>query len=184
MAALRIFARSSLATSLKSSRTTSNIAPVIPQIQQRWSSYKSSPTYTKPSNYTSYEVTKDPDEWKYVERLLRYKIVPKPPTGDIELPSGYKPARASPTDYPYFIERNRNYMQPVYLNRSRKGIKKTTKLGKIQGDIWELDRDIKKYIEECTGHTPPSQIHEFAGIIKFRGDYVNRIKDWMNIKGF
>lgn len=92
---------------------------------------------------------------------------------------------ASPTDYPYFIERNRNYMQPVYLNRSPgRALKKTTKLSKIQGDIWALDSDIKKYIKECTGQAPPSQIHEFAGIIKFRGDCVNRIKDWMNIKGF
>lgn len=91
---------------------------------------------------------------------------------------------ASPTDYSYFIERTRNYMQPVYLDRSHRGIKITTKLKKIQGDIWALDRDIKEYLEKCKGRVPPSQIHEFAGIIKFKGDCVNRIKDWMNIKGF
>lgn len=64
------------------------------QIQQRWSSYKSSSKYTTPEDYTDYEITKDPNEWKYVERVLRYKIVPKPTTGDtcIKLPSGYKPA--------------------------------------------------------------------------------------------
>ncbi|XP_070162790.1 large ribosomal subunit protein mL49 [Polyergus mexicanus] len=184
MAALRILARGNLATILKSSWTTSHVAPVVPQIQRRWSSYKSSPTYTKPSNYTKYKITKDPDEWKYVERVLRYKIVPKPPTGDVELPSGYKPPCASPTDYSYFIERTRNYMQPVYMNRSNRGIKITTKLSKIQGDIWTLDRDIKEYLKKCKGRAPPSQIHEFAGVIKFKGDWVNRIKDWMNIKGF
>lgn len=47
--------------------------------------------YTKPEDYTDYEITKDPDEWKYVERLLPYKTVPKPPTEDVELPSGWKP---------------------------------------------------------------------------------------------
>jgi len=64
------------------------------QIQQRWSSYKLSSKYTTPEDYTDYEITKDPNEWKYVERVLRYKIIPKPPTGDIctKLPSGYKPA--------------------------------------------------------------------------------------------
>lgn len=62
------------------------------QIQRSWSSYKSSPKYTNPENYTDYEITNDPNEWKYIERLLRYKVVPKPPTGDVKLPSGYKPA--------------------------------------------------------------------------------------------
>lgn len=59
------------------------------QIQQRWSSW--SPKYTS-KDYTDYEITKDPNEWKYVERLFEYKTIPKPPTGDIQLPSGYKPA--------------------------------------------------------------------------------------------
>lgn len=59
----------------------------------RWGSFKSSASYTKSEDYTDYEITKDLNEWKYVERLLRYKTVPKPPTGDVELPSGYKPAR-------------------------------------------------------------------------------------------
>lgn len=57
------------------------------QIQQRWAS-----KYTTPKDYTDYEITKDPNEWKYVECLFGYKTVPKPPTGDIQLPSGYKPA--------------------------------------------------------------------------------------------
>lgn len=188
MAALGILARGSLATFLNAARTpsrvaTSRVVPARSQIQERWSSYKSSNTY-KPGFYTNYEVTKDPNEWEYVERLLSYKIVPKPPIGDVELPSGYKPARASPTDYSYFIERTRNYMQPVYLNRSHRGMKRITIIRKIQGDIWALDRDIKEYITECKGRAPPSQIHEFAGKIKFKGDCVNRIKDWMDVKGF
>lgn len=189
MAALRTLARRSLETFVNPAWTrghvaTSCVARLTPQIPRRWSSYKSSPTYTKPEDYTEYEITKDPNEWKYIERLLRYKVVPKPPTEDVELPSGYKPARASPMDYSYFIERNRNHMLPVHLNISGDGQKKITKVGKIQGDIRALDRDIKKYIQERTGRTPFSKIHEFAGIIKFKGDCVNRIKDWMNMKGF
>lgn len=180
MAALRVFARGGICRLDNFAFTSSSV-----QIQARWGSYKSSPRFTKPENYTDYEITKDPNEWKYVERLLRYKTVPKPPTGDVELPSGYKPACASPTDYPYFIERTRNYMQPVYLNRSNRGLRRLTIIKKIQGDIWTLDRDIKKYLTKSLNRRPPaSQIHEFAGIIKFRGDLVNRIKDWMNLKGF
>ncbi|XP_011264939.1 probable 39S ribosomal protein L49, mitochondrial isoform X1 [Camponotus floridanus] len=189
MAALRIFARESLATILNSARTsshvaTSRVALVLPQIQRRWSSYKSSPTYTDSKNYTDYEITNDPNEWKYVERLFRYKVVPKPPTGDVKLPSGYKPACASPTDYPYFIQRTRNHMQPVYLGITHRGMRRLTTVKNIQGNIWELDHDIKIYLKKRLRVAPPSQIHEFSGVIKYKGDYVNRIKDWMNIKGF
>jgi len=89
-----------------------------------------------------------------------------------------------PTDYPYFIERTKNYMQPVYLTRNPRGTKRITKITKIQGDIWTLERDMKRFIEECTGRKIASQIHEFAGVIKFKGDYVNRVKEWMDTKGF
>lgn len=143
--------------------------------------------------------------------MLRCETIPKPPTGDVDLPSGYKPARGKqqllhthihvqnflyvknkflfnstvvPTDYPYFIERTKNYMQPVYLERSYRGMRKITKINKIQGDIWALDRDLKKYLEERTGVKTTSRIHEFAGIIKIKGDYVNRVKEMLDEKGF
>lgn len=75
-------------------------------------------------------------------------------------------------------------MQPVYLYRSPRGIKKVTEITKIQGNIWALEHDIKKYVEECTGRKIATQIHEFAGLIKVKGDYVNRVKEWMHTKGF
>lgn len=76
-------------------------------------------------------------------------------------------------------------MQPVYLEISNRGMKRLTTIKKIQGDIWALDRDIKKYLtESLIKRAPPSQINEFAGVIKFKGDWVNRVKDWMNLKGF
>ncbi|XP_024885265.1 probable 39S ribosomal protein L49, mitochondrial isoform X2 [Temnothorax curvispinosus] len=157
---------------------------VLSYIQQRWGSYKSSSKYTTPEDYTDYEITKDPTEWKYVERVLRYKIIPKPATGDIKFSSGYKPASALPTDYTYFVERTKNYMQPVYLTRSLRGAKKVTEITKIQGDIWALERDMKRFLEERMRKKVASQIHEFAGIIKFKGDCVSRVKEWMDMKGF
>lgn len=75
-------------------------------------------------------------------------------------------------------------MQPVYLKRSHRGMKRITIVNNIQGNIWELDRDIKIYLKERLRVTAVSQIHEFTSKIKFKGDFVNRIKDWMNIKGF
>lgn len=75
-------------------------------------------------------------------------------------------------------------MQPVYLIRNPRGTKKVTKINKIQGDIWAMERDVKQYLEKCMGKQIASQIHEFAGVIKFRGDCVNRVKEWMDMKGF
>ncbi|XP_071626940.1 large ribosomal subunit protein mL49 isoform X2 [Temnothorax longispinosus] len=194
MAALRILARGNLAAIPQFPRpvpvqplyraATSRVAFLGPQIQQRWGSYKSSSKYTTPEDYTDYEITKDPTEWKYVERVLRYKIIPKPATGDIKFSSGYKPASALPTDYSYFVERTKNYMQPVYLTRNLRGAKKVTEITKIQGDIWALERDMKRFLEERMRKKVASQIHEFAGIIKFKGDCVSRVKEWMDMKGF
>ncbi|XP_011152519.1 probable 39S ribosomal protein L49, mitochondrial isoform X2 [Harpegnathos saltator] len=193
MAALRILTRVDLAAILRPARppdyvvTRSHaIALVGAQIQHRWASYKSSPVYTTPEDYTDYEITKDPNEWKYVERLLPYKTIPKPPTGDIKLPSGWKPACASPTDYPYFIRRTRNHMQPVYLEITYRGMRKITIVSNIEGDIWELEHELKTYLKNyfLKKKTICSQIHEFSGRIKFQGDYVSRIKEWMDMKGF
>lgn len=75
-------------------------------------------------------------------------------------------------------------MQPVYLARSHRGMRRITIVNNIQGNIWELDRDIKIYLKKHLKITVASQIHEFTCRIKFKGDFVNRIKNWMNIKGF
>ncbi|EGI69677.1 PREDICTED: probable 39S ribosomal protein L49, mitochondrial [Acromyrmex echinatior] len=184
MAVLRILACGNLVAISNSVQLLNRVTITrVSQIQQRWSSYKSSSKYKTPENYTDYEITKDENEWKYVERLLPYKIIPKPPTTG-KFSSGYKPASASPKDNPYFIERTKNYMQPVYLYRNPRGLKKITEITKIQGDIWALEQDLKKYVQKRTRHKITSQINEFAGLIKFKGDYVNRVKEWMNKKGF
>ncbi|KAH0954321.1 hypothetical protein HN011_005515 [Eciton burchellii] len=192
MAALRLHAHGNFVSLLNSIRSSNHVArtclvPTTNQIQRdskRWSSYKSSPTYKTPDHYTDYEITSDPNEWKYVERTFRYKVIPKPPMGNIELPSGFKPVQASPRDNPYFIERTKNYMQSVHLLLCNKGVRKITRINKIQGDIWMLEHDIKEFIEKNVGEKLATQINEYAGTIKIRGDYVNRIKEWMDMKGF
>lgn len=90
----------------------------------------------------------------------------------------------SPGDYPYFIERSRNYMQPVYLRITHRGMRKITILSKIQGDIWALELDLKEYLREQIGHDIGTIIHEFAGQIQFKGDQVSHVKRWLDIKGF
>lgn len=75
-------------------------------------------------------------------------------------------------------------MLPVYLDTSHRGMRKITIVKHIQGNIYKLNDDIIIYLKKRLGVNPPSQIHEFANVIRYRGDWVNRIKDWMNIKGF
>lgn len=47
------------------------------------------------SKYTNYEVTQNPEEWKYVEQLLPDKLIPEPKY-EPNLPSGYKPPTVKP----------------------------------------------------------------------------------------
>lgn len=51
----------------------------------------SSPKYSDPTKYTDYEVTKDPKEWEYVERVLKPKVIPVPCLENKEYSSGWKP---------------------------------------------------------------------------------------------
>lgn len=75
-------------------------------------------------------------------------------------------------------------MQPVYLMISHRGMKKVTRMSKIQGDIWTLEQDLRQYLEKRMRRKMASRIHEVAGTITLKGDYVNRVKNWLNIKGF
>ncbi|XP_076648173.1 mitochondrial ribosomal protein L49 [Halictus rubicundus] len=188
MAALRLIARSKLsAIILRSARQLeplNHATPIPVQIQKRWGSYTTSPEYKDPSKYTDYEVTRDPKEWEYVERLLKPKIIPEPQFENKEYPSGWKPPTAKPEDYPYYIRRSRNFMQPVYLHTYNRGMRRLTILKNIQGDIWALETELKEHMRNETGRPIGVRINELVGIIKFRGDFVSLIKRWMDSKGF
>ncbi|KAL2728526.1 hypothetical protein V1478_006158 [Vespula squamosa] len=187
MAALRIFTRSCFPAILQGPVALQSVkcaSPTITEIYKRWSSYKSSPIYKDPSYYTDYDISNDPVEWSYVERLMRYKVIPQPKTTDTNLPSGWKPAIAKPSDHPYFIQRTKNHMLPIYLQIKFRGMRKVTQIRKIQGDIWKLEEELKKHIKETTSKTIGSRINEMCGEIKFRGDYVSCVKKWLLAKGF
>ncbi|XP_012264333.2 probable 39S ribosomal protein L49, mitochondrial [Athalia rosae] len=187
MAALRIFARpcvSPIFSNLLPSNITKTTLFNNFKIQQRCSSFKSSPKVGDPSNYTEFEISKDPKEWFFVERILALKTVPPAPTStDTELPSGWKPQSADAKKLPYFVARTKNHMQPVYIARTHRGMRRITELHKIQGDIWTLEADLKKYLEEQSGKRVATQIHEVVGQVNVKGDHVIRIKEWLDKKG-
>ncbi|GLH10601.1 Uncharacterized protein GBIM_15529 [Gryllus bimaculatus] len=130
-----------------------------------------------------YSESQDPEEWKYVERLIPPVVVPEPVLRD-SYPSGWIPPTDESLKYPYFIGRSKNHMPSVYLRIGHRGIGKRTFIRKIKGDIWALERDLKEYLVEKTGKIIITQVNEMCGYIVFRGDYVLLCLDWVKSKGF
>nr|CAI5841479.1 unnamed protein product [Callosobruchus analis] len=147
------------------------------------SSYKSSQFFEDYDVKTKYEVTKDPVDWSYVERALPPTVVPEPLKKD-KYPSGWKPQAEDLTRLPYFIERTKNHMIPVYLRSDRRGTKKTTYIRKIQGDIFKLHKEVVEFLQKGSFYPIRSQVNEFTGIIQISGDYVNAVKYWLEQRHF
>lgn len=129
-------------------------------------------------------MTKNPEEWKYVERVLPPVVVPEPKKLS-EYKSGWRPQGEDLTDRPYYIGRSRNHMMPVYLLISQRGQRRHTVIRKIQGDIWQLEKDLRPFLEDQV--KPKNlrlQVNEFAGKICIHGDHVNAIKYWLGERNF
>lgn len=187
MAALRIFARSVISPITQLYNNAHNtkyiIAPII-QINKRLASFKTSPVYNEENKYTDYEISQDPAEWSYVERLFKPKFIPTPPKYVDVTASGWKSPKDDAKKLPYFVRRTKNHMQPVYIHRKNRCLRQLTVVRKIEGDIIALEADLKKYIEDVSKLKVGSQISEPGGIIKFRGDFASIIKKWLDQHGF
>ena len=85
---------------------------------------------------------------------------------------------------PYFLPRTRNHMQPVFLQLSKRQVRKLTYVTKIQGDIWQFESDLKKHLEAKVKKQVGSRINEPAGVVIFHGDHVSATKAWLDSKGF
>lgn len=149
----------------------------------RLSSFKSSQQFEDIDKHPKVEVIQNPPEWKYVERLLGNKLIPKP-TIKAEYPSGWAPP--DPTrfkDLPYFVKRTRNYMLPVYLEIAFRGQRHISMLKNIEGDIWKLEEELHRMLENKIGKRIFSRINEMNRTIKFKGDYVTLIQKYLLSKG-
>lgn len=137
------------------------------------------------NEYPKIEIFKDPIEWKYVEKLLAPKIVPRPEQKE-EYPSEWKPQKLNRKNnkQPYFIERTKNHMIPVYVDRTFRGMRILTKLRRIEGDIWTLESELKNMIETSIGKKIITSVNEMNGQIEFKGDHLNLIHDHLMSKGF
>lgn len=85
---------------------------------------------------------------------------------------------------PYMVERTKNHMVPVYLRLTQRGLRKVTLVKNIQGDIFKLEEEMRRYVEMRAGKVVGTQINEPAGLIKFRGDHVSNCRRFLDSKGF
>ncbi|XP_068159753.1 large ribosomal subunit protein mL49 [Drosophila tropicalis] len=149
-----------------------------------WSSFRSSQPVQPIEQYPEIEVVQNPPEWKYVERLLPPKTVPKPLPKN-EYPSGWQPQKADGTDFGYFVARTKNHMVPVYLQTTFRGQRRLTVVRRIQGDIWALERDLRSVVEQArNGKLCATRVNELSGQIYIHGDYVDVLREHLKAKGF
>lgn len=146
-------------------------------------------SYADQQEEVDYEVSRDPVEWSYVERLLptKGKIIKTDFEADKVYPSGFvppNPATRQDESAEYYVGRTRNCMLPVYTVYSRLYDTVDTKLGKCEGNLYKLKEDIDAFLFQRYEQAFPSQVAELYGRIRYRGDFEQDIKEFLIAKGF
>uniref|UniRef100_A0A224XYN9 Large ribosomal subunit protein mL49 n=1 Tax=Panstrongylus lignarius TaxID=156445 RepID=A0A224XYN9_9HEMI len=136
-----------------------------------------------PKEAIDYKVSKDPEEWKFVTRLLPSKWINDPVPKE-SYPSGWKPPDPAALSLPYYVRRSKNHMIPVYMKILNRGQRKLTFIRHICGDIWLFHEDIKKYIEDKCGKEIGVKVDEVGCKLVIRGDYAYYATEWIKEKGF
>lgn len=91
---------------------------------------------------------------------------------------------ASANNLPYFVERTKNHLLPVYLDISYRGLRKLTLIKNITGDIWKLNEDLLNHLQKVEKKTVVgSRVDEIACLIKLKGDHVYYTTQWLLAKG-
>ncbi|XP_065093084.1 large ribosomal subunit protein mL49 [Ochlerotatus camptorhynchus] len=147
----------------------------------RHASFRSSEPVGDITQFPEVEVAKNPPEWKYVERLLASRVVPTP-IAKPEYPSGWKPPKPR-SDLKYFVSRTKNFMLPVYLHRSFRGQRIITAVRRIDGDIWQLESELRYLVEKKLNKSIVTRVNEMNGQIELKGDFVTIVEEFLLEKG-
>lgn len=150
---------------------------------KNYSNYAHSPFVKKIKEQYEFEIVKNPPEWAYVERLMPFETIPEV-TPKEAYPSGWIPPKEEAKNLPYFIARTRNNQLPIYLNISYRGMRKISKIKKIEGDIWLLNDLIKEHLKKTQKRYVETRVHELARFIEVKGDFVTTLCDWAYAQGF
>uniref|UniRef100_A0A8C5WLQ0 Large ribosomal subunit protein mL49 n=1 Tax=Leptobrachium leishanense TaxID=445787 RepID=A0A8C5WLQ0_9ANUR len=123
------------------------------------------------------------EEYHFVERLIPPTRVPDPPKHTDIRPSGWIPPKDQKPDLPYVVRRSRMHNIPVYTDITH-GNRQMTVIRKIEGDIWCLENEVREFLMQLTGKTPPTQVNEIARSIRIKGYYDKELRTWLTEKGF
>ncbi|XP_045499477.1 probable 39S ribosomal protein L49, mitochondrial [Colias croceus] len=162
------------------------VAPKFISVQtsnRNYSNYAHSPFVEKIKEQYDYEIVKNPPEWKYVERLMPFESIPKV-TPKESYPSGWIPPKEEANNLPFFIQRTKNHELPIYLGITYRGMRKISKIKKIEGDIWLMNDEIKDYLKKRYNRYVETRVHELGKFIEVKGDFVNALSEWAYSKGF
>ncbi|XP_019532853.2 large ribosomal subunit protein mL49 [Aedes albopictus] len=162
----------------------SNIVLSVPALCSnpiRNGSFRSSEPVGDIAQFPEVEVIKNAPEWKYVERLLAPRVVPTPEV-KVEYPSGWKPPQPKP-DLKYFVARTKNHMLPVYLHRTFRGQRILTTVRRIDGDIWQLEAELRYLLEKRLKKSIVTRVNEMNGQIELKGDFVTIVEEFLLEKG-
>lgn len=134
------------------------------------------------------EILQSPPEWRFVERLVNNRVINEAPvTTDDFLPSGWRPQKSVAelkTNFPYFVNRTKNHQVPVYLVSTFRGQRKITKVRRIEGDIWALEKDLKEALQKTRKQRVETRVNEVSGQIDVKGIHVDEISDFLMQRGF
>ncbi|KAM8940553.1 large ribosomal subunit protein mL49 [Pelodytes ibericus] len=142
--------------------------------------YSGSPT-SAVSQYPG--IIESQEEYHFVTRLIPPTKVPEPPKHATTAPSGWAPPKGPSSDLPYTVRRSRMHNIPVYTDITH-GNRHMTLIRKIEGDIWKLDTEIRDFLTQLTGKTPPTQVNEVNHTIRIKGYYDKELRAWLTEKGF
>ncbi|XP_055609234.1 probable 39S ribosomal protein L49, mitochondrial [Uranotaenia lowii] len=158
------------------------VQPLLQNTQViRNASFRSSEPVGDLTQFPEVEIVKNPSEWRFVERLIAPRVVPVP-LEQKEYPSGWKPPSPKP-DLKYHVNRTKNFMLPVYLKRTFRGQRILTAVRRIEGDIWQLEAELRYLIEKKFNKPIVTRINEMNGQIELKGDYVTIVEEYLLSKG-
>ncbi|ESO03919.1 hypothetical protein HELRODRAFT_191798 [Helobdella robusta] len=141
----------------------------------------------KPPEPTLTEVieSRDPEEWKHVEKLFPRATVPDPPVHtSYPTPSGWFPPKDPLPGELYRVRRTRFHNFPLYKVTLNGGNRHFTVVHKVEGDIKKFDEEVKKYLSKKTNNKIYTTVNEVCCKLWIRGLHLENVSQFLTDKGF
>lgn len=153
------------------------------------------PLPSRPINLKDHEFTniiESKEEFQHVKKLIPSLVVPDPPKHEsYPTPSGWVPSDYEKSSkLSYSVLRTRFHNFPIYALEREGGSRKLVKLKRIEGDIWQFDKDLRNYIEQCIEKYEGkklnvySQVNEVQRQVVVKGHYQEYVNKFFIECGF